>query len=188
MITIIDDILTKEECYQLIGMAATRLETLDVLKNSSEEKADGYRIAEGTWITPQDSELVTKLKNLAANTTGIPIENQEGVHVIKYAVGGEYKSHHDFFHPNTNYYDSAMENGGQRIYSCLFYLNENFEGGETDFPIKKLKVTPKTGRMLIWANLKPDGSLDSDSLHAGLPVVTGNKWIAVIWIRKEKRT
>jgi prolyl 4-hydroxylase len=78
-----------------------------------------------------------------------------------------------------------MKSGGQRVYSCLFYLNDEFEGGETEFPIKKIKVTPKIGRMLMWSNLKIDGSLDFESLHAGLPVISGTKWIAIVWVREK---
>jgi prolyl 4-hydroxylase len=78
-----------------------------------------------------------------------------------------------------------MKSGGQRVYSCLFYLNDGFMGGETEFPIKKIKVVPKTGRLLIWRNINPDGELDHESLHAGLPVIDGTKWIIIIWVREK---
>ena len=68
----------------------------------------------------------------------------------------------------------------------LFYLNDGYHGGQTDFPTKKIMVTPKKGRALVWKNLKDDGSPDYESLHAGLPVLAGTKWIAVVWIRENK--
>jgi hypothetical protein len=77
-----------------------------------------------------------------------------------------------------------MQSGGQRVYSCLFYLNDDFTGGETEFVNRDIKIKPKTGRLLIWKNIKEDGSLDYDSFHAGLPVISGTKWIAIIWVRE----
>jgi prolyl 4-hydroxylase len=101
-------------------------------------------------------------------------------------MGEEYKPHHDFFHINTDYYENIIKSGGQRTHSFLFYLNDNFEGGETEFTTKKIKISAKRGRMLIWENLDYNGDPDMDSLHAGLPVVGGEKWVAIVWVRENK--
>jgi prolyl 4-hydroxylase len=124
------------------------------------------------------------MKQMASQITHLPIENQEDIHIVKYLVGGEYKPHHDAFHIGTSYYDGVMKSGGQRKYSCLFYLNDDFEGGETEFPEKRLKITPKVGRLLAWCNANEDSTVKQDSLHAGLPVTKGEKWIAIIWVRE----
>ena len=68
----------------------------------------------------------------------------------------------------------------------MIYLNDDFEGGETHFPSLNLVVKPKKGKLVIWDNVNEDGSLDFNSLHAGLPVKKGFKYIAVIWIRENK--
>ena len=180
MIQIIDYQITQNECQELIDMGSENLTNASTLGAVIEN----YRVAENTWIYSK-TELTGKIKKLISDKTGLPTEHQEQIHVVKYNVGGEYKTHHDFFHPNTDYYDDTMKSGGQRVYSCLFYLNDGFEGGETEFPIKKIKVTPKTGRLLIWSNINPDGKLDDESLHAGLPVISGTKWIAIIWVREK---
>lgn len=179
MITIIDYEISETECKELIEMGSTNMISASVLGTPIEN----YRVAENAWIY-SDTELTTKIKKIISNKTGLPIEHQEKIHIVKYNVGGEYKTHHDFFHLNTDYYENTMKSGGQRVVSCLFYLNDEFEGGETEFPTKKIKVTPKTGRMLLWSNLKADGSLDFESLHAGLPVISGTKWIAIVWVRE----
>jgi prolyl 4-hydroxylase len=180
MIAIIDYEISKSECYELIGMGSKNMTKAHTL---GKDVADDYRTAENAWIS-ESSPLVEKIKSLVSAKSGLPIENQEQIHIVKYNPGGEYKEHHDFFHPDTDYYEDSMKMGGQRAISCLFYLNDDFEGGETDFPTKKIRITPKTGRMLLWSSLKTDGSLDYESLHSGLPVISGTKWIAIIWIRE----
>jgi prolyl 4-hydroxylase len=180
MITIIDKVLTIEECGELIQSASAHFTKTTTLGS----EIDGYRTADGCWL--ERSPLVDKLSELTSNLTGYPIENQESVHIVKYDIGGEYKVHHDFFSPDADYYESHTNKVGQRLFSCLFYLNDDYEGGETEFPIRKLKVTPSTGRVLLWSNLTANDELDYDSLHAGLPVISGTKYIAIIWVRENK--
>jgi len=181
MVTIIDNVLTDLECKRLIELGSKNFTKAGTLG----KQIDGYRTADGSWLKEKD-ELVDKVINMVSIMTGNPIENQEHVHIVKYNIGGEFKPHHDFFHENEEYYKDHIKLGGQRITSCLFYLNDNFEGGETEFPLKKLKVTPRTGRLLIWSNVKPDDTLDYESLHAGLPIISGVKYVAIVWIRESK--
>lgn len=181
MIKILDNILSKTECESIIEKYTKDLHTLSTVGTN----IDSHRTANGTWIYTND-ELSLKIQSVVANDCGIPIQNQETIHIVKYEKGGEYKEHHDFFHPNTDYYESTVGNSGQRTHSYLFYLNDDFTGGETNFPTKKIKVTPRTGRMLAWKNINDDGSLDFESLHAGLPVETGIKYIAIIWVRENQ--
>lgn len=181
MITIKDNVLTREECQKLIDdniKSLTKATTLGT-------PIDSYRTAEGTWIYA-DTSISNKIKNIVYKETAIPTENYELIHIVKYEVGGEYKEHHDFFPPNTDYYEQHVGTSGQRTHSFLFYLNDDFTGGETNFPTKKIKVTPRTGRMLAWSNTHENGELDYESLHAGLPVEIGIKYIAIIWIRENQ--
>ena len=43
---------------------------------------------------------------------------------------------------------------------------------------------PRPGAALAFRNVLADGTTDEDSLHAGLPVRRGEKWIATLWIRE----
>ena len=181
MVTIIDNVLTKDECKILIELGSKNM----IKAGTLGKQIDGYRTADGSWLV-EPNELVDKVKNMISIMTGNPIENQEEIHIVKYDIGGEFKVHTDYFHSNEEYYSEHIKRGGQRIMSCLFYLNDDFEGGETEFPLKKLKITPRLGRLLMWSNVTPDDALDYESLHAGLPVISGTKYIAVIWIRESK--
>ena len=115
--------------------------------------------------------------------SGLPVENQEEIHIVKYEIGGEYKPHHDFFHVTEDYAAEHIANGGNRIKSALIYLNDDFEGGETEFPELNIIVKPELGKLVIWDNMV-DGKLDYTSIHAGLPVKSGIKYIAVVFIRE----
>jgi len=72
---------------------------------------------------------------------------------------------------------------GQRIFTFLIYLNEGFEGGETDFPLIGLRHQGRIGDALFFWNVKPTGAVDRDTLHAGLPPATGQKWLFSQWVR-----
>lgn len=181
MVTQKNNILTKEECDELISLGRDKM----VIASTLGKQIDGYRTADNTWIY-EKTLLTDKIKSIVSEYTNTPISHQESIHIVRYGKGGEYKTHHDFFHPNTDYYDNVMQNGGNRTHSVLFYLNDDFEGGETEFPKLNIKVTPELGKLLIWENMNSDGTLNYDSLHAGLPVIDGEKWILIIWIRENK--
>jgi len=181
MIIILDSVLSKDDCNQLIELAKPKLISANVLG----EQVPQYRTAMNTWLT-EITPVTDDIKQMVSQITHLPIENQELIHIVKYEVGGEYKPHHDAFHTNTSYYDGVIKAGGQRKFSCLFYLNDEFTGGETSFPQKNLIITPKTGRLLAWGNTNDNSTIKKDSLHAGLPVISGEKWIAIVWVRESR--
>ena len=178
----LQSIFEKEECQSVIDKydALIPKKPLGVL---GKDKPDNGRIAEGIWIKEYD-KLAERLKFIIAGVTGLPIENQEDPHLIKYETGGEYKHHNDYFMKGEQYYETSMYKGGQRVFSTILYLNDNFVGGETDFPKYNLTVKPKTGLVFTWRNLNLDGSVNEDSLHGGLPVTEGKKYIIVVWTRE----
>jgi len=178
----VDGIFEKEELSNFIKKfdALIPKKQLGVL---GEKNPVVGRIAEGIWIKEYD-KLAERMKFIIAGVTGLPIENQEDPHLIKYETGGEYKHHHDYFMKGEQYYEKSMYSGGQRVFSTILYLNDNFVGGETDFPKYNLTVKPKTGLVFTWRNLNLDGSVNQDSLHGGLPVTEGKKYIIVVWTRE----
>ncbi|KAL8168396.1 hypothetical protein V2J09_009895 [Rumex salicifolius] len=127
---------------------------------------------------------------------GFP-DHGEGLQVLHYEEGQKYEPHYDYFLDDFN-----THNGGQRIATVLMYLTDVEEGGETVFPNAVgnhsavpywdklsecgkggISVRPKTGDALLFWSMKPDGSLDPLSLHAGCPVIKGNKWSSTKWMR-----
>ena len=182
MFKFLDNVLSDEECLKLIELSEENFTSATILDKNDD---GSYRTAESFWFY-EDNFITEKIKNIVSSETNLPIENQENVHIVKYKINGEYKEHHDFFHPGEYYFADEIKKGGQRVYSCLIYLNDNFTGGETHFLNKNLNITPKKGTMVIWNNLKEDGSPDYDTLHAGLPVISGEKYICLVWVREFK--
>jgi prolyl 4-hydroxylase len=77
-------------------------------------------------------------------------------------------------------YEPVTKIGGQRIASVVMYLNTPEEGGGTAFPEVGVTVTARRGSAAYFAY----EAGDRKSLHAGLPVIRGEKWIATKWLRQ----
>ena len=170
---------TFKDCQMMIEAAQPSLTTSTVLG----EEIEGYRKADGTWL-PVDSLISRKVFHIIHELTECKPDQMELVHIVKYGIGGEYKAHHDFFHITEDYAAEHIAHGGNRIKSALIYLNDDFEGGATFFPELGVLVQPELGKLVIWDNMTPDGKLDYTSIHAGLPVHSGVKYIAVVFIRE----
>lgn len=179
MIKIVQNALTKQECEELIKINQDSM----IQAKTLGKNIDGYRTAKNSWINIKN-DLTEKVKKIVFEQTNLPFENQETIHIVNYQIGGEYKKHYDFFNENTDYYEDTMKRGGNRVFTALFYLNDNFSGGETEFPKLNLKINPEVGKLIVWKNMNEDGTLNRDSIHAGLPVIEGEKWIAVVWVRE----
>lgn len=180
----LEDCLPSEDCAAIIAAAEQKLAPSGLLGT----QRDNYRTSSGAWLSPGDATSAqNKLRQLVIDFTGLPREHQENIQVLRYEPGQEYRAHQDFWHPGTDYYDDQMARGGQRAWTVMLYLNEVSEGGGTRFPDLGIDVLPKTGKLLAWQNTI-GGELNYASLHAGLPVVEGTKWVAVTWVREQPFT
>jgi prolyl 4-hydroxylase len=171
--------LTPEECQHLIEAATSKFAAPIVVGHSDPSP---WRVADAMWIKKTD-ERFSFIHELLAELTGYPIENHEAIHVIRYNPGGHYKDHYDYFPLIDEVNKSHLLRGGQRVKTCIFYLNEAYAGGATYFPYLQRVVVPQTGKLIIWDNVI-QGELNKESLHSGLPVVEGTKYIATVWIRE----
>jgi prolyl 4-hydroxylase len=176
----INGCLAQADCDAIIAAAQNKLDPSGLLGAQREN----YRTSSGAWLGPNDApEALRTLRALVIEVTGLPPENQESIQVLRYEKGQEYREHQDFWHPGTDYYDEQMARGGQRAWTVMVYLNTVPEGGGTRFPRLGIDVLPETGKLLAWRNTLDD-ELNYDSLHAGLPVDEGVKWVAVTWVRE----
>ena len=107
----------------------------------------------------------------------------EYLQLLRYQNGQEYRPHRDYLPPSLI---TPLEEGGagQRESTVIIYLNDVENGGETEFIELDKKIAPKMGRVLAFKNLHADGAPDTRTLHAGLPVKSGTKWIATMWIHQ----
>ncbi|XP_058076239.1 probable prolyl 4-hydroxylase 4 isoform X2 [Magnolia sinica] len=138
--------------------------------------------------------VVARIEDKIAAWTFLPVENGEDIQVLRYEHGQKYDPHYDYFSDKVN-----IVRGGHRIATVLMYLSNVTKGGETVFPSaegesphkdedlsecarKGIAVKPKRGNALLFFNLKANGTPDPLSLHAGCPVIEGEKWSATKWI------
>jgi prolyl 4-hydroxylase len=103
--------------------------------------------------------------------------------VLHYSPGERFELHADFLEPSTPELAREIQVRGQRAATFLIYLNEGYEGGETDFPRVGVRYKGARGDALLFSNIDVAGAPDYQTVHAGLPPTTGEKWLLSQWIR-----
>jgi prolyl 4-hydroxylase len=134
-------------------------------------------------ILPHSDLVLALLRGRMANLTGIAMKNFEVPTFLRYLPFEEFRPHHDFLDDGLPGYAKEVAKGGQRVLTLLLYLNDGFEGGETDFPLVRVRFKGRKGDALFFWNVLPDGTLDRRTLHAGLPPLSGEKWLLSQWVR-----
>jgi prolyl 4-hydroxylase len=149
-------------------------------------KVDDNRTNSVAYTALLQPDIALQLVNLRiASVTGLPIAQQEPTNILHYARGQQYRPHFDFITPEEAAgMGPAFRALGQRVMTFLIYLNDDFAGGETAFPQLDWRFRGASGDALLWWNLTPGGEPEPLSLHAGLPVARGEKWLFSKWIRE----
>lgn len=180
----VDDLLSADECRLLVACAEPRLQRSRTLDPESGLPVPmELRTSEDASFDPILEDLALRLVQLRiATAAGMPLSHAEHLIVLRYRPGEEYRPHRDYRPPGS--IERDRPEAGNRQRTICVYLNEPEAGGETEFPVAGLKVGPRAGRAVIFDNLHADGRPDTDSLHAGLPVQQGEKWLATLWIRQ----
>lgn len=172
--------LSLDECKGLIDLidAAAVPSTLF----AGTEQA-GFRTSFSCHLNCWDP-LVSRIEARMSEVLGIDNDYAETMQGQRYFVGQEFKPHHDFFHPGEDYWEREKLAGGQRTWTAMIFLNQPEAGGNTEFPELGIGLHPKAGMMLMWNNVKPDGSLNYKTLHTGTQVTAGVKHIVTKWYRQ----
>lgn len=131
------------------------------------------------------SPEVQPIDERIAHLLGVPIEHGETLQGQRYAPGQQFRAHCDYFHENQAYWQLMQAQGGQRTWTAMAYLNDVEEGGATWFPRAGIRVAPKKGLLLIWNNMNADGNPNYDTLHEGMRVTEGVKYIVTKWFREK---
>jgi prolyl 4-hydroxylase len=180
LLRVLDGMLTEQECAELIELARPRLQRALTVDSDGRHQVDQRRTSEGMFFTLNELPLVGRIEQRLAALLGVPVNHGEGLQILHYLPGQEYEPHHDWFDPEQPGYGAITAVGGQRIASVVMYLNTPEQGGGTAFPEIGLTVTARRGAAVYFAY----ESGDLSSLHAGLPVLRGEKWIATKWLRE----
>lgn len=177
---VLENLLTEQECAGLIELARPRLDRAQIVAADGTYQADERRTSAGMFFALHELPLIRVIEQRLADLLGVPVNHGEALQVLHYQPGQEYEPHYDWFDPELPSYEPITEIGGQRIASVVIYLNTPVEGGGTAFPEVGVTVTARRGSAVYFAY----EAGDLNSLHAGLPVIRGEKWIATKWLRQ----
>ena len=172
-----------QECAWLIARARPRLAPAAIWDDDG-ARVDVQRSNSAISVSIADMDVVTELlRARIARALRLPVTIFEPPQILHYAVGQEFAPHFDFLDPQHPSQAAAIEQSGQRMGTFLIYLNDDFDGGETEFLRTGLAYRGSTGDGLFWGNLTRDGRPDPLTLHAGRPTTRGEKWVMSTWIR-----
>jgi prolyl 4-hydroxylase len=163
--------LSEKECIHIKQEAKSKLQASTVDKDRRVDEQ--IRKSETAWLSTEDP-IVRSVVERCVSRTDRPIENCEQLQVLRYKEGGHYNPHQDVFYQDKN----------KRLYTFIIALNDEYEGGETAFPVISENYKLKAGDALFFHTLDNYGLDTSDALHGGKPVKSGEKWVCNLWVHK----
>jgi prolyl 4-hydroxylase len=179
------NVLTDDECDEMIERSRYRLRPSTIVDPATgAEDVITNRTSQGIWFDRGEDELIVRLERRFGDLMNCPVVNGEGLQVLHYAVGAEYRPHFDYFSPSQSGSNVHLNRGGQRVATLIVYLNDVQSGGETVFPEIAMSVAPRRGNAVYFRYMNGARQLDPLTLHGGAPVTEGEKWIMTKWVRE----
>jgi len=177
----INNFITNQQNQYILEYSTPRFQQ-SVVGGGLENKVDNkVRNSQTAWIQKNDpiaKEIIMKVCNMY----NLPFENAEDLQVVKYEKGNYYKEHHDSF---PFYEPEFLSQGGHRVLTTLIYLNDDFEAGETRFVNLDKNIKPHKNSAIVFHPLDSENKrCHPKALHAGLPIKSGTKYVANVWIRE----
>ena len=178
-------LLSNAECDELVTLSRARMTASQVVdSDTGGEVAHEGRTSSGYGFQRGATPLIDRIERRIATLLKWPLENGEGLQILRYRVGQEYRPHHDYMDPALPGAAAFLARGGQRVASLVMYLNTPTDGGATNFPEIGLEVTAVKGNAVFFSYDRPHPS--TRSLHGGMPVRAGEKWVATKWLREAR--
>jgi len=176
-------LLSDDECDALVAEAGPRMARSETVVNETGgNEVNASRTSDGMFFGRCELPICQRLEERIAALLNWPLVNGEGLQVLHYRPGAEYKPHHDYFDPAQPGMAAVLRRGGQRVATVLVYLNTPQQGGGTVFPDVQLEVAPIKGNAVFFSYDRPHPV--TRSLHGGAPVLAGEKWVATKWLRE----
>lgn len=184
---VLNDVLDAAECEALIALARPRLApstTVDPL--TGRDHAGEQRSSLGMFFRLRENAFIARLDERLSALMNLPVENGEGLQVLHYPARAQSMPHFDFLVPSNAANQASLQRSGQRVSTLVSYLNDVEEGGDTVFPETGWSVSPLRGSAVYFEYGNSLGQVDHASLHAGAPVLRGEKWVATKWMRQRR--
>jgi len=185
-VVVVADLLSQVECRELIDAARGRLARSQTVsaQDAVTAEVNAARTSEGMFFQTGETELVSLLEARIAALFNWPVDHAEGLQILRYTPGAEYRPHFDHFDMDSPGGQAALSRGGQRVGTVVVYLATPEGGGATVFPDQGLQVRAQAGHAVFFSyDLNSD---EAGVLHGGAPVTGGETWVATKWWREKK--
>lgn len=182
-------LFTAPECIYMALKGMPMLRPARIVARDGSSTVDAMRSNETAKFGLLEADVVVQSLDLrVAAALGHPAENGEGFALLRYQVGQQYLPHCDWIDPEREATRADLERWGQRVATCVVYLNDAFEGGSTEFPKLGLELRGGVGDAFTWDNVRPTGEVDPLTLHAGRPPTQGMKYLLSKWMRDRSQS
>jgi prolyl 4-hydroxylase len=177
---ILRDFLDPGSCAALMAMIDSHRRPSTI----ADPNGDNYFRTSETCELDHGNPLVAALDAALTELSGINPAHGEPLQGQRYAAGQEFKAHTDYFEPGGADYDRFCSLSGQRTWTFMIYLNDVPAGGGTRFKAIDKIVQPQSGKLLAWNNRQADGRVNPATLHHGMKVRNGVKYVITRWYRE----
>lgn len=184
-IRVIEGFASPAECDWVTAIPQGKLNPAWVWDpQTGENRPDSSRTNRGLDLGPRDMDVVVQvLRARISAASNLPLPVFEPAQIMHYRPGEEFRPHHDYLDPGQAGDRAQIARLGQRIATFLLYLNDDYEGGETEFLKTGFRYRGRKGDALLFANVDSARAPDPLTTHAGRPPTRGEKWILSQWIR-----
>lgn len=178
------NIISQDEANYILEKSKDNFEDSNILSGHE----TSVRKSKTCWLSKEDPTVRNIIQRIC-NIDNIPFDNAEDLQVVKYQPNGYYNEHYDSCCEDTDVCKEFLSRGGNRIVTMVIYLNDGFQGGATKFIKMNKEIKPeKYSGILFYTMNKNKDKCHSLSMHAGLPITSGEKYIANVWLRESKFT
>lgn len=167
-----ENLITHEECEYIKQVATPHMKPSTI--GDSRNIDNQIRKSDTAWVPIEEDEQIKSIVERCLKYTKKSIDHCEYMQVVRYKESGFYKMHQD----------ANRQHENKRIHTFIIALNEDYEGGETHFPILNKKYKLKEGDVLFFDTIDNYGRVPNKALHGGEPVTSGEKWICNLWVRQ----
>lgn len=182
-VIVFGNLLSHAECDEFIELARDSVKRSSVLDlETGGDQIHTARTSEGASFQRGANALCRRIEARIARLIEWPLENGEGLQVLRYGPGAEYEPHYDYFDPEQPGTETILKRGGQRVASLVMYLNTPARGGATTFPDARFEVAAIKGNAVYFSYDRPHPM--TRTLHGGAPLLEGEKWVATKWLRE----
>lgn len=180
------DFLDRRSCARLIRLIDSEIGPSTLFNDGGAETGGAGVRTSSTHYFADSRRDAAMLARRIDDLLGLDRAHAETMQGQRYLPGEQYRHHCDFFRTERAHWQRERLRGGQRTWTAMVYLNNVESGGATDFPRLGLSIQPEAGMLLVWDNITSGGRPNRTTIHAGMPVETGAKYVVTQWYRQNE--